>query len=64
MKDVDPLLLIPTAVVSLGLLVVLGRFAVTGEASTELLTILSTMMGGLVTAIATRKKKGGDDDGD
>lgn len=63
MKDVDPLLLIPTAVVSLGLLLVLIRFAVTGEASTELLTILSTMMGGLVTAIATRKKKGDDDDG-
>lgn len=57
MKDTDPLLLILTVFVGLGLLVVLGRFAATGELSEGLLTVMATMLGTLVTAITTSRKK-------
>lgn len=60
MKNIDPLMIL-TVLVGLGLLMVLGRFAVTGDLPTELLTVMGTMIGGLVTALSTRKK---DKDGD
>lgn len=64
MKNIDPLMIL-TVLVGLGLLMVLGRFAVTGDLPTELLTVMGTMIGGLVTALSTRKKdKDGDGNGD
>lgn len=62
MKQPDPLLLM-TYAVGLGLLLVLGRFAVTGELSESLLSVLATIIGGLVTALTTRKDKGKDKEG-
>lgn len=63
MKNLDPLLLL-TAVVGAGLLMLLGRFVVTGELNEGLLSVMATMIGGLITALSTRKKdKGGDEDG-
>lgn len=62
MKQPDPLLLL-TYAVGLGLLLVLGRFAFTGELSVELLSVLGTMIGALITGLSTRKKdKEGPDD--
>lgn len=64
MKNIDPLMIL-TVLVGLGLLMVLGRFVVTGDLPTELLTVMGTMIGGLVTALSTRKKdKDGDGNGD
>ena len=64
MKNIDPLMIL-TVLVGLGLLLVLGRFAVTGDLPTELLTVMGTMIGGLVTALSTRKKdRDGDGNGD
>lgn len=62
----DPLLML-TYAVGVGLLLVLGRFAVTGELNEGLLGVMSTIIGGLVAALGTRKKeleeeKGGKDD--
>lgn len=56
MKSPDPLLLL-TYAVGLGLLLVLGRFAVTGDLNEGLLGIMSTIIGGLITALTTRKKE-------
>lgn len=64
MKNVDPLLLILTVFVGLGLLTVLGRFAATGELSEGLLTVMATMLGTLVTAITTSRKKKDEEDED
>ncbi len=59
----DPLLLM-TYAVGVGLLLVLGRFAVTGDLNEGLLGIMSTIIGGLITALSTRKRedKGGGPD--
>lgn len=56
MKQPDPLFLL-TVFVGIGLLIVLGRFAVTGELSEGLLGVMSTIIGGLITALTTRKKE-------
>lgn len=72
MKQPDPLQTL-TYVVGLGLLLVLGRFAVTGDPpSSELLSALGVMFGALTAALGTRgkgkdegegkSKKGGTDD--
>lgn len=64
MKNVDPLLLVLTICVGLGLLLVLGRFAVTGELSEGLLGVMATILGSLITALSTKKKdKDGDSNG-
>lgn len=60
MKSPEPLLLL-TYAVGLGLLLILGRFAVTGDLNEGLLGIMSTIIGGLITALSTRKKE--DDKG-
>lgn len=65
MKQPDPLFLL-TCIVGLCLVAVLGRYVVTGEISEALLGVLSTIIGGLITALTTRKKtekEGKDDDG-
>lgn len=63
MKQPDPLLLL-TYVVGLGLLLVLGRFAATGELSEGLLGVMATILGSLITALRERKKdkEGGSSD--
>ncbi|MBZ9750748.1 hypothetical protein K7W42_07725 [Deinococcus sp. HMF7604] len=59
----DPLWLL-TGIVGFGLLLVLGRYAVTGQLDEKILTGMSTILGGLIAALASRgKKDGGDDDG-
>lgn len=63
MKLNDPLFVL-TLIVGAGLLLVLGRFVVTGELSEGLLSVMATIIGGLITALSTRKKDGGGPDGD
>jgi len=60
MKTPDPLLVI-TVAVSAALLLVIGRYAVTGDLNKDLLSILATVFGGLITALSTRGKGGGKD---
>ncbi|EYB66924.1 hypothetical protein DEIPH_ctg063orf0003 [Deinococcus phoenicis] len=62
MKNADPLTIL-TVIVGLGLLLVLGRFAVTGELSEGLLGVMATIIGGLVTALSNRKKDKDKDGG-
>lgn len=63
MKLNDPLFVL-ALVVGAGLLLMLGRFAVTGELSEALLSVMATIIGGLITALSTRKKDdGGGPDG-
>ncbi|GGR69615.1 hypothetical protein GCM10008959_34400 [Deinococcus seoulensis] len=57
----DPLVVL-TWIVGAMLLLVFGRYAVTGQLDEKVLTGMGTILGGLITALATRKK-GGDDDG-
>jgi hypothetical protein len=59
MKNIEPLSVI-TAVVSAALLLVIGRYAVTGDLNKDLLSILATVFGGLITALSTRGKGGND----
>lgn len=64
MKLNDPLFVL-ALIVGAGLLLMLGRFAVTGELSEALLSVMATIIGGLITALSTRKKDkdgGGPDD--
>lgn len=56
----DPLLII-TAAVSLCLLVVFGRYAVTGTFDKEVAGVLATVLGGLITALSTRRQQKDDD---
>ena len=56
MKNADPLTIL-TYMIGVGLLLILGRFAVTGQLSVELLGAMGTIVGSLVTALATRPKK-------
>ncbi len=44
--------------VGVALLMVIGRYAVTGQLDDKILAGLGTMLGGLITALATRKKDG------
>lgn len=60
MKSPEPLLVLTWAV-SLGLVLILGRAAITGELNEGLLGIMSTIIGGLATALATRKKEDSKD---
>ncbi|GGK91308.1 hypothetical protein [Deinococcus radiotolerans] len=53
----DPLVIL-TWIVGLGLLLVLGRYAVTGQLDDKILAGMGTILGGLITALATRKKDG------
>lgn len=53
----DPLTII-TWIVGVALLMVIGRYAVTGQLDDKILAGLGTMLGGLITALATRKKDG------
>ncbi|WP_295814568.1 hypothetical protein [uncultured Deinococcus sp.] len=53
----DPLTII-TWMVGVALLMVIGRYAVTGQLDDKILAGLGTMLGGLITALATRKKDG------
>lgn len=53
----DPLTIL-TYVVGIGLLLVLGRYAVTGQLDDKILAGLGTILGGLITALATRRKDG------
>ncbi|TSA80783.1 hypothetical protein FNU79_16195 [Deinococcus detaillensis] len=58
----DPLTVL-TYMIGAAILMVLGRYAVTGDPpDKDLLAGLSTIIGGLVTALSVRKKKGDDDD--
>lgn len=58
----DPLVIL-TWIVGAGLLLVLGRYAVTGELDDKILAGMGTILGGLITALATRGKKDGDNNG-
>ena len=58
----DPLLLL-TWIVGAGLLMVLGRYMVTGQLDEKILAALGTVLGALITALTTRGKKDGDNDG-
>lgn len=53
----DPLVIL-TWIVGAGLLLVLGRYAVTGQLDDKILAGMGTILGGLITALATRKKDG------
>ena len=53
----DPLVIL-TWIVGVGLLLVLGRYAVTGQLDDKILAGMGTILGGLITALATRKKDG------
>lgn len=55
----DPLVIL-TWIVGIGLLMVLGRYAVTGQLDDKILAGMGTILGGLITALATRGKKDGD----
>lgn len=64
MKNVDPLLLILTVVVGLSVAGIMLRVLITGELGEGLEKLLvpgATMFGALLTAIATARKKDGDD---
>lgn len=56
----DPLTLL-TSIVGVALLLVFGRYAVTGQLDDKILAGLGTILGGLITALATRKKDGDND---
>lgn len=60
----DPLTLLAVAVSVALLFVVVSPSWTHQPADNNTLTILSTMVGGLLTAIATRKKDGDKDDDD
>lgn len=60
MRTPDPLAAL-TWIVGAMLLLVFGRYAVTGELDEKVLTGMGTILGGLITALATRGKKDGDD---
>lgn len=62
MKQLDPLLLL-TIAVALGLLLILGRFAATGQLSEGLFSVMATILGSLITALSTRKKEKDDKEG-
>lgn len=53
----DPLVIL-TWIVGAGLLLVLGRYAFTGQLDDKILAGMGTILGGLITALATRKKDG------
>lgn len=56
----DPLVIL-TWLVGAGLLLVLGRYAATGQLDDKILTGLGTILGGLIAALSTRKKDGDKD---
>ena len=56
----DPLVIL-TWVIGSALLLVFGRYAITGQLDDKILAGLGTILGGLITALATR---GGKKDGD
>ncbi|GGJ65411.1 hypothetical protein [Deinococcus aquiradiocola] len=59
----DPLVIL-TWIIGAALLLVFGRYAVTGQLDDKILAGLGTILGGLITALATRgAKKDGDNDG-
>lgn len=60
----DPLVIL-TWIVGAGLLLVLGRYAATGQLDDKILAGMGTILGGLITALATRgsKKDGDNNDG-
>ena len=58
----DPLVIL-TWIVGIGLLMVLGRYAVTGQLDDKILAGMGTILGGLITALATRKKDGDSSNG-
>mgnify|MGYP000344856756 FL=1 len=51
----DPLLLL-TAIVGLALLLVVGRYTVTGQLDEKILAALGTVLSGLIAALANRRK--------
>lgn len=55
----DPLFII-TVAVGLCLLAVFGRYAVTGTFDKDIAGVLATVLGGLITALSTRKKDDND----
>ncbi|GGS09837.1 hypothetical protein [Deinococcus sedimenti] len=57
----DPLVVL-TWIVGAMLLLVFGRYAATGQLDEKVLTGMGTILGGLITALATRKKDGDDHD--
>ena len=46
----------------MGLLLVLGRYALTGDYNKELLAVLATSVGALITTLAARNKGKDKDD--
>ena len=57
----DPLLLL-TGIVGLALLLVVGRYTVTGQLDEKILAALGTVLSGLIAALANRRK-GNDSQG-
>ena len=55
MKTTDPLIIL-TYAVSAGFLLLLARAAITGELNESVLSVMATIIGGLVAALSTRKK--------
>ena len=53
----DPLSIL-TWIIGAALLLVIGRYAVTGQLDDKILAGLASMLGALITALATRKKDG------
>lgn len=51
----DPLLLL-TGIVGLALLLVVGRYTVTGQLDEKILAALGTVLSALIAALSTRKK--------
>lgn len=46
-----------TVIVGLAFLALMARYVLTGELNKELLTVLSSLLGALITALGTRKKE-------
>ncbi|GGI87353.1 hypothetical protein [Deinococcus wulumuqiensis] len=46
-----------TVIVGLAFLALMARYVLTGDLNKELLTVLSSLLGALITALSTRKKE-------
>lgn len=56
----DPLAIL-TWIIGAAVLMVIGRYTVTGQLDEKILAALGTVLGALITAISTRKKDGDKD---